>query len=127
MLCSYQCDVPGGGAYQEILTGIWLILQGILTGVFWGIACCHNSEIKNHNTCIWDVCFKNDTDLHSLHTESIGEMNKKIIGKWSESVNDEDKWVGMQVLELCIERDSLNDWVFDRREIFDIVNFVCII
>ncbi len=44
----------------------------------------------------------------------IGEMNNKIIGKWSESVNDEDKRVGMQVLELCIERDSLNEWVFGR-------------
>ncbi len=41
-------------------------------------------------------------------------MNNKIIGKWSESVSDEDKWVGMQILELCIERDSLNEWVFDR-------------
>ncbi len=30
--------------------------------------------------------FKNDIDLHSLHTVSIGEMNNKIIGKWSESV-----------------------------------------
>ncbi len=45
-------------------------------------------------------------------------MNNKIIGKWSESVSDEDKRVGMQVhlLELCIERDSLNEWVFDRGE-----------
>ncbi len=58
--------------------------------------------------------FKNDIDLHSLHTVSIGEMNNKIIGKWSESVRDEDKQVCMQVLELCIERDSLNEWVFDR-------------
>ncbi len=37
------------------------------------------------------------------------------------------KQVVMQVLELCIERDSLNEWVFDRREIFDIINFVCVI
>ncbi len=43
-------------------------------------------------------------------------MNNKIIGKWSESVSDEDKRVGMHVLELCIERDSLNEWVFDRGE-----------
>ncbi len=41
-------------------------------------------------------------------------MNNKTIGKWSESVSDEDKRVGMQVLVLCIERDSLNEWVFDR-------------
>ncbi len=26
---------------------------------------------------------------------SIGEMNNKIIGKWSESVNDEDKRIDM--------------------------------
>ncbi len=38
----------------------------------------------------------------------IGEMNNKIIGKWTESVSDVDKRFGMQVLELCIERDSLN-------------------
>ncbi len=40
---------------------------------------------------IRDICFTNDIDLHSLHTVSIGEMNNKIIGKWSESVSDEDK------------------------------------
>ncbi len=28
---------------------------------------------------IRDVCFKNDIDLHSLHTVSIGEMNNRII------------------------------------------------
>ncbi len=54
-------------------------------------------------------------------------MNHKSIGKWSESVSDEDKRVGMQVLELCIERDSLNEWVFDREELFDIINFICVI
>ncbi len=54
-------------------------------------------------------------------------MNNKIIRKWSESVSDEDKRVGKQVLELCIERDSLNEWVFDRGEIFDIINFLCVI
>ncbi len=53
-------------------------------------------------------------------------MNNKIIGKWSESVSDEDKRVGMQELELCIERDRLNEWVFDRGEIFDIINFLCV-
>ncbi len=41
---------------------------------------------------------------------SINEMNNKIIGKWLESVNDEDKRVGMQLLELCIEMDSGNEW-----------------
>ncbi len=53
---------------------------------------------------------------HNLHTVSIGEMNNKIIGKWPESMSDEDKRVIMQVLELCMERDSLNEWVFDRGE-----------
>ncbi len=61
-----------------------------------------------------------------VYIVSIGEMNNKIIGKWLESVSDEDKWVGMQVLELCIERDSLNEWVFDMGEIFDI-NVLCVI
>ncbi len=60
------------------------------------------------------MCIKNDIDLHSLHTVSISEVNNTIIGKWSESVNDEDKQVGMHVLELCIERDSLNERVFAR-------------
>ncbi len=67
---------------------------------------CNVSRPGNY---IRDVCFKNDIDLHSLHTVSIGKMNNKIIGKWSESVSDEDKRVGMQVLELCIESDSLNE------------------
>ncbi len=53
-------------------------------------------------------------------------MNK-IIGKWAESVSDEDKRVGMQVLELCIERDSLNEWVVDRGKIVDIIIFLCVI
>ncbi len=83
-------------------------------------------NISWHDNNIRDVCFKNDIDLHSLHTVCIGEMNNNIIGKWSESVSDEDKRVGMQVLELCIERDSLNEWVFDRVDIFDIINFVCV-
>ncbi len=40
-------------------------------------------------------------------------MNNNSIGKWSKSVSDDDKQVGMQVLELCIEKDSLNVWFFD--------------
>ncbi len=43
-------------------------------------------------------------------------MNNTIIGKWSETVNDEDKRVGMQVIDLCMERDSLNEWVLDEWE-----------
>ncbi len=57
----------------------------------------------------------------------IGEINNKIIDKWLESVIDEDKRVGMQVLELGIERDSLNEWVFDRGEIVNIIKCVCVI
>ncbi len=49
---------------------------------------CNVSRLGN---TIRDVCFKNDIDLHSLHTVSIGEMNTKINGKWSESVSDEQK------------------------------------
>ncbi len=85
---------------------------------------CNVSRLGNN---IRDVCFKNDIDLHSLHRVSIGELNNKIIGKWSKSVSYEDKQVGMQVLELCIERDSLNEWVFDRGEIFDIIKILCVI
>ncbi len=62
-----------------------------------------------------------------VYIVSTGEMNNKIIGKWSVSVSDEDKRVGMQVLELCIERDSLNEWVFDKGEIFYIIIFLCVI
>ncbi len=54
-------------------------------------------------------------------------MNNKMIGKWSESVSGEDKRVGMQVLELGIERDSLNEWVFDKGDICDIINLLCVI
>ncbi len=35
-----------------------------------------------------------------LYIVSTCEMNNKIIGKWSESVSEEDKRVGMQALEL---------------------------
>ncbi len=85
---------------------------------------CNVSRLGND---IRDVCFKNDIDLHSLHTVSIGEMKNKISDKWSISVSDEDKGVCIQVLELYIERDSLNEWVFNRGEIFDIINFLCVI
>ncbi len=68
---------------------------------------CNLSRLGNN---IRDVCFKNDIDLHSLHTVTIGEMNNKIIGRWSESVNDGDN----RVLVLCLERDSFNEWVFDK-------------
>ncbi len=61
---------------------------------------CNVSQLDNN---IRDVCFKNDIDLHSLHTVSIGEMNNNIIHKWSASVTGEDKRVGMHELELCIE------------------------
>ncbi len=56
----------------------------------------------------------------------LDEMNNKIICKWSDSVNDEDKQFGIQVLELCIGIDGLNEWVFDG-EMFDIINFLCVI
>ncbi len=49
---------------------------------------CNVSRLGNN---MWDVCFKNDIDLHCLHTVSIDKMNNKIIGKWSESVSDEDQ------------------------------------
>ncbi len=83
----------------------------------WHVLLCTNKDIINVSRIgnnIQDVCFKNDIDLHRLHTVSIGEMNNKSIGKWSQSVSDEDKQVSNQVLELCIERDSLNEWVFNR-------------
>ncbi len=66
---------------------------------------CNVSRLGNN---IRDICFKNDLDLHSLHIVFIGEMNNTIIGRLSESVSDEDKRVGMQILELCMERDSSN-------------------
>ncbi len=58
---------------------------------------CYVSWLGN---TIRNVCFKNDIDILSLCAVSIGEMNNKIIGKWSQSVNDDDKRVDMQVLEL---------------------------
>ncbi len=41
---------------------------------------CNVSRLGNN---IREVCFKNDIDLHSLHTVSIGEIDNKIVGKWS--------------------------------------------
>ncbi len=66
---------------------------------------CNVSQFRNN---IQDVCFKNVIDLHSLHTVSICEMNNNIIDKWSETVSDEDKGVGMNIVEFCIEKDSFN-------------------
>ncbi len=37
---------------------------------------------------IQDVCFKTYIELHSLHTMNTVELNNKIIGKFSESIND---------------------------------------
>ncbi len=91
--------------------------KNIMVSTVFRLSMCNVSYLDNN---IRVVCFKNDIDLHSLHTVSTGEMNNTIIGKWSESVSDEDKQGGMQV-ELCIERDSLNEWVFDRGDIFDII------
>ncbi len=39
---------------------------------------CNVSQIGNN---IRYICFKNDIDLHSLYTVSIGEMKLEIIGK----------------------------------------------
>ncbi len=52
-----------------------------------------------------------------VYIVSIGEMNNKSIGKSSESVSDEDKRVGMQVLELFIERDSLNGFLIGGKSL----------
>ncbi len=40
---------------------------------------CNVSRLGNN---IRDVCFKNNFDLHSLHTVCISEMSNTIIGKW---------------------------------------------
>ncbi len=74
---------------------------------------------------VW--CHIHETCGFILDTVCIGEMNNKIIGKWSESVSDEDKRVCMQVLELCIERDSLNEWVFDMEKFFGMIILLCVI
>ncbi len=60
---------------------------------------CNVSQLDSN---IRDDYFKNGIDLYSLYTIYIGEINIKIIGKWSESVHDADKSVGMYVRELCI-------------------------
>ncbi len=77
---------------------------------------CNVSRLGNN---IRDVCFKNDIDLHSLHTVSTCDVNDNIIGKWSESVIDEDKQ-----LELCIQWDSLNEWVCDMGEILKVSHII---
>ncbi len=61
--------------------------NSMVSTVFRSSMCNVSRLVKN----IQDLCFKNAIDLHSLHTVSIGEMNNKIIGKWLESVSDEDK------------------------------------
>ncbi len=84
---------------------------------------CNVSRLGNNiEMCVLKMILKS-----IVYIQCPGEMNNKIIGKWSETVSDEDKQVGMQVLELCIERDSLNEWVFDKGEIFDIIKKNCII
>ncbi len=101
----------------------------VLRAYFFDIFSLLRHTIGFHTTTYLFTHFRHhlNIDLHSLHTVSIDEMNNKIICKWSESVSDEDERVGMQVLELGIERDSLNEWVFDRGEIFDIINLLCVI
>ncbi len=41
-----------------------------MVSIFCGSLMCNVSRLGNN---ILDVCFKNDIDLHSLHTVSIGE------------------------------------------------------
>ncbi len=40
------------------------------------------STVSQLGNNILYIRFKNDSDLHSFHTVSLGEMNTKIIGKW---------------------------------------------
>ncbi len=61
----------------------------------------------------YDITMDNDVASDILYDVTMSN-DISIIGKWSASVSDEDKQGGMQVLELCIERDCLNEWVFGR-------------
>ncbi len=48
--------------------------------------------------------------FHNLHRVYTGTMNK-IIGKWSKSVNDEDKRFGMQVTSRVVYKKGQFKWM----------------
>ncbi len=55
-----------------------------------------------------------------------GEIINNIIGKWSESINDKDRRVGLANTRVVCSKDSLNEWVLDRGNIFYIINVLCV-
>ena len=72
------------------------------------------------------VCFQNDINVWNVGRYSVSQLGQIIINNWSESVEPDDERIGVQVKELCVERDSLNEWLLDRGEIEDIIEFLCL-
>ncbi len=63
-----------------------------------------------------DTVTTKNTSSHTVEILNMNETQNETISDFKpffmDNTSDEDKQVGMQVLELCIERDSLNEWVF---------------
>ncbi len=71
------------------------------------------------------VCQEYGFDVWNTDFSSYN-ANGAITRKWNCSVNEEDVRIGVQVRELCIERDRLNDWLLDRGEVTDIIEYLCL-
>ena len=62
----------------------------------------------------------------SAINKSVGAMYDAITCKYNNSSHDCDKRIGMQIRELCVQRDShLEDWFLDKEEIDMILKCLC--
>ena len=68
------------------------------------------------------ICKKYDIKVSDLFSGKL--FNTHIIGKYNESVSEEDKRVGAQVRELAMERDSFDKTVLSKQEVCDIIEFL---
>ena len=81
------------------------------------------SRLSNNFRYITSYC---DMNPWSAINKSVGAMSDAITCKYNNSSHDCDKRIGMQIQELCVQRDShLEDWFLDKEEIDMILKCLC--
>ena len=81
-------------------------------------------EVKYAKSDI-NVCYDFNVDLSALDTLGANGIVKMINDVWNDNFDVEDKSIGIQIKELCNERDSLDEWVLEEGEIRDIIQTLC--
>lgn len=84
----------------------------------------HNMSRMGNN--VRKMCFDNDVRLRDLFGMDVNEIGRHIITNWKSTIDEEDVRVGQQIKELCKERDCLGEWLLERGEICDIIEFLCV-